>query len=213
VIWGVEQQTYHVHSQGLVSDIDPAHPGMECYSGEQDNPTRWLHSAGGELIADETILDLGLSPKAVYWDADPQRELLVDGRIYDFEADTTHLSGVGGRQVAWVDILGDWLEEIVVSVEGELRIYTNDPGIRPAYFPDGRSPLPYGRGAPGHGIRTASDDELLPGRIRTVTAQRGHKSNRGRMRLQFLLIIVKLPNKVHFRMRMGQIEVKCEFGC
>ncbi len=124
VLWGIKENAYHIHQQGLVSDIDPSNPGMECYSGEDEYPKRWLHSANGTLIANEETFDIGLRPKAVYWDSDPQRELLHEGRIFDYETDYTHLTGVQGYQVAWADILGDWREEIIVSVEGELRIYT-----------------------------------------------------------------------------------------
>ncbi|UCH36289.1 MAG: silent information regulator protein Sir2, partial [Armatimonadota bacterium] len=124
VIWGLKERTYHVHSSGLCSDIDQAHPGMECYSGERDYPMRRLHAANGELLATESAFDVGLSPRAVYWDADAQRELLHGGRVYDYDTGLTHLAGVAGHQAAWADIFGDWREEIVTSVAGELRIYT-----------------------------------------------------------------------------------------
>jgi rhamnogalacturonan endolyase len=125
ILWGVQETTYHVHSSGLVSDIDPAYPGMECYSGEADLPNRWLWAANGSLIANESTFDIGLAPRAVYWDADPQRELVQSGRIYDYETGYIHLEGISGHQAAWADILGDWREEIIVSVAGEIRIYTS----------------------------------------------------------------------------------------
>ncbi len=124
IIWGIHERTYHVHSSGLCADFDPSHRGMECYSGERDHPKRWLHNAKGELLATEKTFDVGLAPRAVYWDADPQRELVQGGRIFDFGTETTHLAGVEGRQTAWADVLGDWREEIITSVNGELRVYT-----------------------------------------------------------------------------------------
>ncbi len=124
ILWGLNETTIHIHSQGLVADIDPRYPGVECYSGEAGLPGRWLHAANGTLIATETSFDLGTAPHAVYWDADLQRELLYNGQIYDFETGFIHLEGVQGYQVAWADILGDWREEIIISVPGELRIYT-----------------------------------------------------------------------------------------
>ena len=123
LIWGLDSRTRHVHNSGLCADLDAEHPGMECYSGERDEPGRWLHSARGELLADETAWDVGLSPRAVHWDADPQRELIHKGRIRDYDGDTD-LGSIQGRQIAWADILGDWREEIVTTVAGELRIYT-----------------------------------------------------------------------------------------
>lgn len=126
IIWGLDIPTHHVHGAGLCSDIDPLHVGQECYSGEHpDAPrsyARWLHSAQGELIADETTFDVGLSPRAVYWDETPQRELLVRSRIFKYP-DQTISNYVQGSQIAWADILGDWREEIITTVAGEIRIY------------------------------------------------------------------------------------------
>jgi len=104
-------------------DFDSSHVGMECYSGEQKTDRRWLHAADGTLIADESTFSMGLGPYAAYWDADHQRELIVNGRIFDYENNNTHLN-IEGSQIVWADILGDWREEIIVSKQGELRIYT-----------------------------------------------------------------------------------------
>jgi rhamnogalacturonan endolyase len=62
-------------------------------------------------------------PRVAYWDADPQREILWRGRISDYGG-KTHEPRIEGSVVAVVDLLGDWREEIVTSVPGELRIYT-----------------------------------------------------------------------------------------
>ncbi|MHA1805187.1 MAG: hypothetical protein ACTSU4_11785 [Promethearchaeota archaeon] len=35
ILRGINGTTFYVHEQGLVSDIDSSHPGMECYSGEK----------------------------------------------------------------------------------------------------------------------------------------------------------------------------------
>jgi rhamnogalacturonan endolyase len=123
IIWGIDESTSHVHSTGLCADMDPSHAGIECYSGERDYPTRWLHAADGTLIGDESDYDWGLAPRAVYWDADLQKEILRGSNIYNFP-DNQIASGIDGRQAIWADILGDWREEIVTSVNGELRIYT-----------------------------------------------------------------------------------------
>ena len=58
----------------------------------------------------------------MHWNADPQRELILDGRVRNFE-DGAH-ERIEGRVIAIVDCLGDWREEIITSVNGELRIYT-----------------------------------------------------------------------------------------
>ncbi|HME54995.1 MAG TPA: silent information regulator protein Sir2 [Candidatus Lokiarchaeia archaeon] len=135
LIWSSSDITYHVHNHGLVSDIDARYPGMECYSGEQARRKRWLYSADGTLIADESNVDWGLSPNAVYWDGDLQREILYQGRIFDFPTDHTWMEGISeNTQVSSqgenyfncfiADLFGDWREEIIVSVPGEIRIYT-----------------------------------------------------------------------------------------
>ncbi|MBN2155273.1 MAG: silent information regulator protein Sir2 [Candidatus Lokiarchaeota archaeon] len=134
VIWGSNETTHHVHSQGLVADIDSNHEGMECYSGENDYSKIWLHSAKGVLLGDENSLmrDLSnnLSPKAVYWDADPQRELLINNRLFDYSTNITFSDEIPRNQNIWADILGDWREEIICTVNGEIRIYlTTIPAV------------------------------------------------------------------------------------
>jgi hypothetical protein len=95
---------------------------MECYSGERDFPEKkWLWSAQGELI--EMMAFGSLSPRAVYWDADPYRELHQGSRVADFRGET-HTSSIEGRTIGFADVLGDWREELIVSVPGELRVYS-----------------------------------------------------------------------------------------
>ncbi len=120
-LWGLDEPTTHVHASGMCADIDARFPGMECYSGERDFPEKkWLWSAQGELIE---MTDLGgLSPRAVYWDADPQRELLRGDRVFDFRG-ATHADWIRGSIVGFADVLGDWREEIIATLPGELRIY------------------------------------------------------------------------------------------
>ena len=112
---------------------------MECYSGEKEFTKRWLYTAQGTLIADEKTVDWGISPNAVYWDGDLQREILYQGRIFDYSSGKTWLEGVQENlressqgenyfNCFIADIFGDWREEIIVSVPGEIRIYaTNIP--------------------------------------------------------------------------------------
>ena len=127
IIWGLDIPTEHVHGQGLCSDIDPVYPGLECYSAES-LPTRGkrvnyaiIHDSQGKII-DRQILG-GFSPKAVYWDVDPQRELLIENRIYDYPSNHTHIK-IEGKIRAIGDFMGDWREEVITSLDGELRIYT-----------------------------------------------------------------------------------------
>ena len=121
LLWGHDKPTIHIHSSGLVSDIDPDQPGAECYSGERDlKDKRWLRNSRGKVLGTKDIG--GLAPRAAYWDADPQRELIRGGRIEKYNG--SRLGKLPGRLVAIADVLGDWREELIVSVAGEMRIYS-----------------------------------------------------------------------------------------
>jgi hypothetical protein len=128
IIWGIDFPTHHIHGSGLCSDIDRVHPGRECYSGEISTAEgkrfdfAVMHNSQGEIIDREIIG--GTSPRCLYWDTDNQRELLVDGRIFDYQGETTHAK-IEGNVIAIADIFGDWREEIITSLPGELRIYTS----------------------------------------------------------------------------------------
>jgi len=98
--------------QALVGDIDPSYPGMECWGG------RFFFSAKGEIIEGDVPPQDGL----VWWDADPLRELQTRGRVSKWNGPI--LASIQGRVTNWADIIGDWREEIVTYVSGELRIYT-----------------------------------------------------------------------------------------
>jgi len=120
ILWGYKGTTKHVHSQGMVGDIDASVPGMECYAGESDRSRFWLYSAGGELLSDKSFGTL--SPRAVWWDADPQKEIISSDEIYDYQGST--ILKIEGRVIAVADCLGDWREEIITSLPGEIRIYS-----------------------------------------------------------------------------------------
>ena len=125
IIWGLDGKTRHVHSTGLCADIDPASPGVECYSSDTDSEKkserRWLFDARGKVLRDDLDWSFGLG--TVYWDADPQRELIRGSEILNYEG-----GGYGkvleGKVIGFADVLGDWREELIVSADGELRVYT-----------------------------------------------------------------------------------------
>lgn len=125
IIWGFDGKTIHVHSQGMVGDIDPEYPGMECYAGEAKGGNQYfLYSADGKRLSDK---DMGsLEPRAVWWDGDDLKEINLKGEIIKYKGDT--LQRIEGKVVMIADIIGDWREEVVTSLPGELRIYsTNIP--------------------------------------------------------------------------------------
>jgi rhamnogalacturonan endolyase len=119
-LWAHKKPTRHVHGQGMVGDILADSPGMEVFAGERDLKQRWLYSARGKLIQ---FMEQGtLSPRALWWDADPQKEVVVSGAIRDWGDEA--MQPIEGRVIAVVDCLGDHREEVITSLKGELRIYT-----------------------------------------------------------------------------------------
>ncbi len=124
ILWGYKGPTRHVHGRGMCADIHPDYPGSECYSADTDPRKRlaWarLWSAQGEVIGREPLG--GFGPLTVYWDGDAQRELLIDRQIRKYLGST--LARIQGKVVAVADVTGDWREELIVSVPGELRIVT-----------------------------------------------------------------------------------------
>jgi len=119
-LWGHDKPTRHIHAQGMVGDILAEYPGMEVYAGERDLPQRWLYSATGKLIA---MYEKGtLSPRPVWWDTDEQKEVVSGGAIRDWGKEP--MQRIEGKVVAVMDCIGDYREEVVTSVKGEIRIYT-----------------------------------------------------------------------------------------
>lgn len=123
ILWGHDQPTTHIHASGMCSDIDASRPGLECYSGERDFPEdRWLRDAKGDVI--EHPGDFGtISPRTVFWDADPQREVIRGNRIVTYP-EGEEVGRFEGKLVQVADVIGDWREEIITSVEGEMHIYS-----------------------------------------------------------------------------------------
>lgn len=123
IIWGYEGSTFHVHSQGMVGDITAEYPGIECYAGEAKGGDKFfLYTADGKRLSDRNLW--GLAPRAVWWDADDQKEICFENSIFDYQGEN-HLK-IEGKVLIVADILGDWREEIVTSLPGELRIYSTN---------------------------------------------------------------------------------------
>jgi rhamnogalacturonan endolyase len=121
MLWAYDGSTIHVHGQGMAADIDPVYPGMECYAGEAKGGSKYfLYSASGERLSDK---DMGsLSPRPVWWDEDEIKEVIIGDRLLKYKGDT--ILKIEGKILMVGDILGDWREEIVTGLPGELRIYS-----------------------------------------------------------------------------------------
>ncbi len=121
MLWAYEGSTVHVHSQGMAADIDPTYPGMECYAGEAKGGDKFfLYSAAGERLSDESMGSL--SPRPLWWDADEQKELIINNKLLNYKGE--EIMEIEGKVLMVGDIIGDWREEIVCGLEGELRIYS-----------------------------------------------------------------------------------------
>ena len=141
IIWSIGQRTYHV-GDGMVADIDPSLPGLECFATEDrkgGSTDRYLFSADGKRLG--TREDVPGCRNWIFWDADLLRETFgyggsgrgLTGRgrfgrsrsisIVKYKGETL-ASGIEGSIMMMADILGDWREELVTVLSGELRIYT-----------------------------------------------------------------------------------------
>ncbi|HNS19182.1 MAG TPA: hypothetical protein PKH24_01720 [Sedimentisphaerales bacterium] len=119
-LWTHKEPTFHLHNQGMAADVLAGYAGMEVLAGERDYEKRWLYSASGELI--EFKEDLPLSPRALWWDGDPQKEVIFGKAVQDWNGPA--IQTIEGRVVAVMDCLGDHREEVITCVKGELRIYS-----------------------------------------------------------------------------------------
>jgi len=121
ILWSYEDgPTRHVHAMGMAGDILAEYPGQECYAGEQDGSQYWLYTACGKRIGNESLGSL--APVPLWWNADPQKEIIVGNKLKKYGGPTFLELAGGVRGTA--DCLGDWREEILVGLPGELRIYT-----------------------------------------------------------------------------------------
>jgi len=84
IIWGYEGSTVHVHGQAMIGDFTDEYSGIECYAGEAKGGDKFfLYNAQGERLSDKNLW--GLSPRAVWWDADDQKEIYHQGNIIEYD--------------------------------------------------------------------------------------------------------------------------------
>ena len=116
--------------RGLAADVDPRHPGAEF----------WTSAPLGLLdVRGRRISDAPVSVNfAVWWDADPLREILDRNWIAKWDPAASSLvrlltaegatsnNGSKATPALSADLFGDWREEVIWRTEdnGSLRIYT-----------------------------------------------------------------------------------------
>jgi rhamnogalacturonan endolyase len=119
MLWGCQHPTLHAHSSGVFADFDPANPGFEFHIGEKEGPDRWTYAMDGTLINQE---NLGrLNPPPLYWGSGTLKPYAINGKIRYYHGPET--GDYEGTILAVADILGDWREELITVVPGQLRIY------------------------------------------------------------------------------------------
>ena len=119
-LWCYDKPAQMGVSSGMIGDFDPASPGMECYAISNDLDRIWFYAADGRSLSAKNIKAKDVQP--VWWDADQQKEILQQGQVLKFGGDA--LLEIEGKVIAIADVIGDWREEIITAMEGELRIYS-----------------------------------------------------------------------------------------
>ncbi len=116
--------------RGVTIDIDPRYPGSESWGA-----VGGLYSAKGAQISTRRPSEMNF---AIWWDADPLREILDSNRINKWNwldgTETRLLTADGcssnnstkSNPCLSADIIGDWREEVIfrTSDSKELRIFT-----------------------------------------------------------------------------------------
>ncbi|NPD91604.1 silent information regulator protein Sir2 [Xylanibacter muris] len=133
LIWGIGHTTYHVGS-GMVADFNPEWPGLECFASEDrkgGSTDKYLLTADGKKVETKQGGVPGTYPW-LWWDADLLRETTTrDGgrgvgrsvqSVWKWK-DKVLTEGIEGSILMTADIDGDWREEIVTALPGELRVY------------------------------------------------------------------------------------------
>lgn len=139
-IWGIGHKTFHV-GDGMVADIDPNSPGLECFASEDKkggSTDKYLLSAQGEKLgANEEVPPCR---NWIWWDSGNIRQLFFgddnrwgaestsDGRNQSigYWKGEKIADGIYGDIIMIADLFGDWREEVVTALPGELRIYHTD---------------------------------------------------------------------------------------
>lgn len=121
-LWGLDEKTFHGH-YGLIADLDPDHEGVELWCGDEKLNKFWFFSPQGDILSNNPVT----GRIAAYWDGDLQREYLdqKDSCLINFKSVKQTSPKFPEVPLFVGDVLGDWREEVIVVVPGEMRIYTS----------------------------------------------------------------------------------------
>lgn len=141
-LWHIGHYTGHV-GNAMAVDLRPEIPGLECIATEDKKggkvtETRYINDCKGNKIGGEE--DVPGPTDWIWWDSDNLREmpLYASGKavgasgpvgkgftfqLAKYKGDTLQ-GDFEGSIIMIADLFGDWREEIVTVVDGELRVYT-----------------------------------------------------------------------------------------
>ncbi|MBL9187301.1 MAG: rhamnogalacturonan lyase [Opitutaceae bacterium] len=119
--------------RGLAADLDPRHPGYECWASGRGLTGLW--NIKGEPISERKPRSCNFK---IWWDGDFLSEILDGNRItkWNWEKETeeplliaegcTSNNGTKSTPALCADLLGDWREEVILRTTDnkELRIFT-----------------------------------------------------------------------------------------
>lgn len=126
ILWGHDRPTVHIHDQGMLADFLPGNPGMEFYTAEKDRRDgSFLHAAAtGKSLGNPWLGTL--SPRPLWWLDGPQKVwspfTYRDDGIRLVRGMDEEIARFPGSIVGIADVIGDWREEMIVSLPGELRV-------------------------------------------------------------------------------------------
>ncbi len=128
-LWNIGEYTAHV-GNAMAVDLDPSIPGLECFAeedrkGGKTGETKYILDCKGTRIG--SMEDVPPCTDWIWWDADNLREYPVRDQgsfsLTKYKGESV-AEGFEGSIMMIGDLFGDWREEIVTVVNGELRIYT-----------------------------------------------------------------------------------------
>jgi rhamnogalacturonan endolyase len=119
ILWGLGEPTDHGHN-GLSANILAEEPGVELWGYDDEKEESYFFNSQGRILSREDLS----TRAAAYWDGDHQRELWQHGTLRNYPSGERCSPRLGGRMLMIADVLGDWREEVVTTLPGELRIHT-----------------------------------------------------------------------------------------
>ena len=129
-LWNIGEYTGHV-GNAMATDLNPDIPGLECFAtedrkGGKTGETKYIMDCKGNRIG--TMEDVPGCTDWIWWDADKLREMPAGYQrgsfsLGKYKGDIVEEGFEGGIQMIG-DLFGDWREEIVTVINGELRVYT-----------------------------------------------------------------------------------------